>query len=313
MKYTESNPPLQCMMTNSTCYQRTRKMKIKGILWHSTGANNPNLRRYVQPSDNDPNRSELLGILGVNNNRNDWNHQFRNAGVNAWIGKTASGEVTTAQALPWDYRPWGCGGGKYGSCNDGWIQFEICEDGLSDTKYFDEVYREACELTAYLCKVYGIDPHGAVLHKGVSVPTVLCHKDSHELGLGSGHSDITHWFPRFGKSMETVRNDVAAILRAQSNTATESSGHEVPTSKQEDDDMDVNRFKELYAEMRKELQDNDAGTWSQAARDWAMSNGLVVGNGTTVSDEPNCMWGDVLTREQLVTVLYRWAQMMGKA
>lgn len=80
----------------------------------------------------------------------------------------------------------------------------------------------------------------------------------------------------------------------------------------EDEDMDVNRFKELWQEMRHELQDNDAGQWSEAARAWAISNGLIQGNGATVDGEPNCMWADVLTREQLITVLYRFAQMMGK-
>jgi hypothetical protein len=47
MKYNSNNKPLQCMMTNSTCYKGTKTMEIKGVLWHSTGANNPNLRRYV--------------------------------------------------------------------------------------------------------------------------------------------------------------------------------------------------------------------------------------------------------------------------
>lgn len=83
--------------------------------------------------------------------------------------------------------------------------------------------------------------------------------------------------------------------------------------KTEDDDMDAAQFKELWFEMRKELQDNDAGQWSEAARAWAVSSGLIVGNGTTENGEPNCMWSDFLTREQLVTVLYRFAQMMGKA
>lgn len=81
----------------------------------------------------------------------------------------------------------------------------------------------------------------------------------------------------------------------------------------EDDDMDVNRFEELWHEMRKGLQDNDAGQWSQEARDWAVSVGLIAGNGTTVNGEPNCMWQDMLTREQFVTVLFRFAQLMGKA
>lgn len=64
MKYSDSNPPLVCMMTNSTCYRDTRQMQIKGVLWHSTGANNPNLKRYVQPSSNDKNYSSLMQKLG---------------------------------------------------------------------------------------------------------------------------------------------------------------------------------------------------------------------------------------------------------
>ena len=129
MKYSEKNKPLVCMQTQSTCYKGTRKMEIKGVLWHSTGANNPNLKRYVQPSDNDPNKAELLKLLGVNKNGNDWNHCDRQAGLNCWIGKLADGTVTTIQTMPWNYRPWGCGSGNKGSCNTGWIQFEICEDG----------------------------------------------------------------------------------------------------------------------------------------------------------------------------------------
>lgn len=78
----------------------------------------------------------------------------------------------------------------------------------------------------------------------------------------------------------------------------------------EDDNMDVNRFKELWLEMRKDLQDNDAAQWSEEARAWAVNSGLVQGSD---ANEFNGMWQDFLTREQLVTVLYRFAQMMGKA
>lgn len=81
---------------------------------------------------------------------------------------------------------------------------------------------------------------------------------------------------------------------------------------EDDEDMTVERFEELWQEMRKGLQDNDAGAYSAEARAWATSSGLIQGNGTTINGEPNCMWADVLTREQMVTVLYRFAQMMGK-
>ena len=212
MKYSSTNKPLVCMQTNSTCYQGTRTMDIKGVLWHSTGANNPNLKRYIQPSDDAADRKEWLKLLGENQYKNDWNHTSHQAGLNCWIGKLADGTVTTVQTMPWDYRPWGCGSGSKGSCNNGWIQFEICEDGLTDKTYFEKVYKEACEITAYLCKLYNLNPKGTVDYNGVKVPVILCHDDSHELGFGSNHGDVNHWFPKFGKSMSTVRDDVAALL-----------------------------------------------------------------------------------------------------
>lgn len=125
MKYSEKNKPLVCMQTTSRCYKGTTTFTPKGILWHSTGCNNPNLKRYVQPSDNAPDRQEMLDILGVNTGRNDWNHKSVQAGLNCWIGKLADGTVTTVQTMPWNYKPWGCGAGSKGSCNNTHIQFEI--------------------------------------------------------------------------------------------------------------------------------------------------------------------------------------------
>ena len=171
MKYSEKNKPIVCMMTQSTCYKGTRKMDVKGVLWHSTGANNPWLKRYVQPDDKAVDREKLISLIGKNSYGNDWNHVEVQAGLNCWIGKLNDGSVATVQTMPWDYRPWGCGSGSKGSCNTGWIQFEICEDGLNDKDYFQKVYREACEITAYLCKMYGIDPNGSVKYNGVTVPT----------------------------------------------------------------------------------------------------------------------------------------------
>ena len=48
---------------------------------------------------------------------------------------------------------------------------------------------------------------------------------------------------------------------------------------------------------RKTLQDNDAESWSQEARDWAIRNNLISGY------EGNYMWQDLCNREQLVTIL----------
>ena len=217
MKYGLNSKPLICMQTQSSCYVGTQKMTVKGILWHSTGANNSNLKRYVQPSDTKPpedtySKIEWLELLGKNSYGNDWNHVAKNKGPNGWIGKLANGIVTFVQTMPWDFRPWGGGSGSKGSCNDGFIQFEICEDGLADEKYFNDVYKEACEITAYLCQLFKIDPKGTTTINGVTVPTITCHQDANKLGLASNHADINHWFPKYGKSMATARDDVAALL-----------------------------------------------------------------------------------------------------
>lgn len=211
------------MMTQSTCYKSTSTMQVKGVLWHSTGANNPWIKRYVQPDDKAEDRAKMLTLIGTNVYKNDWNHISHQAGLNAWIGKLANSSVAAVQTMPWNYRPWGCGAGSKGSCNSGWIQFEICEDGLTDSAYFNQVYKEACELTAYLCKMYGIDPNGYVTVNGVKVPTILCHKDSANLGLGCNHGDVLHWFPQFGKNMDSVRKDVTILLNGSGSAGNVSS------------------------------------------------------------------------------------------
>ena len=235
MKYNDSNKPFVCMQTNSTCYKGTKSMTVRGVLLHSTGCNNTTIKRYVQPLEVESNYNEMIALIGKNNGGNDWNHIDRKAGLNAWIGKLEDGTVSTVQTMPWNYRPWGCGSGSKGSCNDGWIQFEICEDYLNDEDYFNKVYNEAIELTAYLCKLYKLNPSGFVNVSGVSIPVITCHADACKLGFGSNHGDINHWFPKFGKSMETVRADVARLLSSN-----------VETPKQEIENAPKHEVEELY-------------------------------------------------------------------
>ena len=67
MKYTDRNLPLKLLLTNSTCYKGTGKMKPCGVLIHDTGAVNPNLKRYIQPTDDDPEREKWLECWAVIN------------------------------------------------------------------------------------------------------------------------------------------------------------------------------------------------------------------------------------------------------
>lgn len=212
MKYNSTNTPIVCMQTNSSCYRGTSTMQVKGVLWHSTGVNNPNIKRYVQPSENDKNYSQLIELIGKNTAANDWNHIAIDAGLNAWIGKLADGSVAAVQTMPWNFRPWGCGSGNNGTCNSGWIQFEICEDNLYDANYFNKVYSEACELSAYLCKMYNLNPLNTSKNGNFDVPVILCHYDSYKYGLGSNHIDVYHWLEKHGKTMNDVRQDIAKLM-----------------------------------------------------------------------------------------------------
>lgn len=180
-----------CILTKNDCYKRGIRITPRGIMVHSTGANNPWLRRYVQPDD---------GLLGKNTNGNDWNQSGLDVCVHAFLGRKADGSIAVYQTLPWEYRGWHAGG----AANNTHISFEICEDGLTDRSYFEAVYREAAELCAYLCKKYGLDP----TKDGV----ILDHAEGSRRGIASNHGDVSHWFPRFGKTMDDFRSYVSQLL-----------------------------------------------------------------------------------------------------
>ena len=67
---------------------------------------------------------------------------------------------------------------------------------------------------------------------------------------------------------------------------------------------------ELWNRLMAPLRDNDANNYSAVAREWATSNGIIMGSGGTT---PNYEWQAPMTREQFVTMLYRFAQFIGKA
>ena len=206
--------------------------------------------------------------------------------------------------MPWNYRPWGCGSGSKGSCNNGWIQFEICEDGLNDKAYFDKVYKEACELTAYLCKMYNLDPMGEAMCGNVSAPIILCHADSYRLGLGSNHGDVLHWFSKYGKTMADVRKDVKALMNGTSqNNSNSNNNYNTNNGNsqiEEDEDMTEEKFNEMMNAWIAEQAKKAPGDWSNDARVWAEKNGFI--NGDT---DGNKMYKKFLTREEFATVLYR--------
>ena len=196
---------IKCMLTANDCYKAGRTITPKGVMVHSTGANNPLVARYVQPVEGQKDEAQLKAEIGGNRNANDWNNPGLDVCTHAFVGKLADGGVGTVQTLPWNHRSWHAGTGTSGgSANNTHIAFEICEDDLTDEGYFRKVYQEAVELTAMLCKTYNLNP----LADGV----VICHSEGYQRGVASNHADVMHWFPKFGKSMDTFRADVSKAM-----------------------------------------------------------------------------------------------------
>lgn len=201
----------ECLLVKNSCYIKNVKMKDNkptGIVVHSTGAANKNLKRYVQPVPSQSCYDEVIKDLGKNANGNHWNRSSSEMGksvcVHAFIGLNAAGEVETYKTLPFNVCCWGCGSGKKGSYNynpQARIQFEICEDNLTDEKYFNAVMKEAQEFCAYLCNEYKM-----------TVKQICSHKEAGAAGYGSNHGDPDHWLKKFGKTMDWFRSEVQKIM-----------------------------------------------------------------------------------------------------
>lgn len=179
------------ILTQNACYKAGRTIKPKGIMVHSTGANNPYLKRYVGPDD---------GLLGVNRCKNHWNQETPNGKkvcAHAFIGKLKDSSIAAYQTLPWNWRGWHAGG----TANNDYIGIEICEDGLTNSSYFSAVYKEAVELCVYLCRQCGL-----------TEKNIICHSEGYKLGVASNHGDVMHWFPKHGKTMDTFRAEVKALM-----------------------------------------------------------------------------------------------------
>ena len=179
-------------LTKNGCYKAGKKRtRTVGIVKHSTGANNPNLRRYIDDA----------ARLGKNAAGNHWNMPGIAKCVHFFIGLDKNGEVAIYQTLPLDYRCWGCGSGNRGSYNSTHVQYEICEDGLTDKKYFEKVFTAAAWLDAYICKKYGLKPS-----------SIISHKEAHEKGYASNHGDCDHWLKKQGRDMAWARKQAEKFL-----------------------------------------------------------------------------------------------------
>lgn len=179
-------------LTKNRCYKRYAKMRMKGIVVHSTDCNNRNVTRYVDMKE--------LGTVSSNH----WNKSDSSLSkcVNGIIGYSQTLKKAVAvQTLPNDCKPWGCGSGRRGSYNNDHFQFEICEENGTDEKYFNQVWILAVQWCAKLCKEYDIP-----------VNKIVSHAEAHDAGYASNHGDADSYFAHFGKTMKDFRADVQKAL-----------------------------------------------------------------------------------------------------
>lgn len=292
MKYTDPDSQfLNCIMTHSTCYLQSRTITPKGFVVHSTGCNAPNLSRWVQPYAGDNGYDYLINYLGVNQYGSDWNHTTQWAGVFGWLGKAADGSIGFVQTLPFNQENWGVGTGWTGYGlnyfgGSGYLQMEICEDGLNDYNYFKQTYDEACEVVAGLCVKYGWNPLGTNYIYGYNIPVIISHYESYQYGFGTGHVDPDgHWWCKWGVTMDDFRNDVYNLIQNRN---------------KEEDDMDQNTFNQMANTWLGELAGKPTSDWAADAMDWAKSEGIMVGD-----EAGNDMGQKFMTRQELAAVLQR--------
>lgn len=230
---------------------------------------------------------------------------FDSPSVEASVHMVLQADGTCYRLAPENYRMWHVGG----SANNTHLGIEMTEpscisydenNGYKLTihnrskalEHVVQTYNRAVELFAFLCRAYGWNP----LEDGV----ILSHKECYERGIGSNHGDPEHLWDALntGYTMDTFRAAVAKEIRRQ---------------EEEERESDVRQVAEqIMKEREKALKDNDAGTWSKEAREWAIANGIVNGIGNGPDGLPNYAWESPVTREQMVTMLYRFESFLNR-
>ena len=191
---------IQAYFTKHRSYQgKRRNITPVGILVHSTGAVNRELRRYVDAPER----------LGKNLYNNHWNKSTASKSVHGFIGYDKAKKVIVAETLPPDRACWGCGGGKKGSYNydpHAYLQFELCQGSNTDSAYYWEAIGVAEEYFAHLCRQYGW-----------SAAQITSHKEACAAGYASNHGDPEHWWKavKSGLTMKSFRRDVKELLNGE--------------------------------------------------------------------------------------------------
>ena len=217
------------IQTLNPAYTRNRKCHPVGILVHSTGTNNPYCSRYV----------DYVEELGHNKYQNHWNKPTAAKAMHAFIGYSKDKfDIVAVETLPYDRACMGAGGypiaynpdgtvKTYRSANydpQAYLQFEVCEDGLTDPIYYRKVWEVAEEYCVYLCEKFGW-----------TAKNITSHYEAHTAKMASNHADPRHWMIRYGDSMDKFRLRVQKRLDEIRMSKPEPSVPEKPVEKPKTD------------------------------------------------------------------------------
>lgn len=136
-------------------------------------------------------------------------------GVNAILGDFHKGEGRILLTMPYQRRPWGVGAGNKGSWNNSHIQWEVLEpaghtyaggtmigyDVEKNRGYFERMWKLLICWNVYVARKLGF-----------GAGDIHDHAESYRAGMGCNHADMGHWLPKHGQSMDTLRENVRAIL-----------------------------------------------------------------------------------------------------
>ena len=210
--------------TKNACFITGQQGTTKCVVLHSTGVNNPFLKRFVDDEEH----------VGKNKYGNHWNNYLvdgkRKVMVHAFLGRSdvegmGEGKYNTciSQILPYSMCAWHVGGkSKFGmKCSFNYspkaVAFEVCEDSGDNLDYFLEVFTLAQEYCAMLCKEFKLNP----------LKDIYSHKETYEIGAGSScHVDPHHWFDKINKKfgtsydMDWFRQEVKKIMEQNELEAT---------------------------------------------------------------------------------------------
>ena len=188
------------------------------------------------------------------------------------------------------------------------VTIECASDAFSPYAFNDTVYEKLIQLCADICHR---DGKTKLIWFGYKDKAINYTPAKNEMIL-----TVHRWFATDGRScpgdwlfnrLYEFTDRVNAILNPPAPVIP------VPDPTEEDDTVTYEQFKEYWYRLRRELQDNDSSEYSKEARDWGIQTGLVKGGSTPLpNNQVNYMWEDFVTREQMVTLLFRFLDIVKK-